>query len=93
MIQSKNRKYINFDIDSGAVCYSCKENINHDYDTLIVHPHNRELCIKCKRNKSLESILENKKLNMTHLVYSKNWQTILMNTSMFAIIIPKLSKF
>jgi len=79
-IQRNNREYINFDIDNGLICYSCKEKIK--YDSLKEWPpsKNRELCKQCKRDKSLDNILGKKGNYIRDLAYSRNWNYIFMYT-------------
>lgn len=86
IIQRKKRDYINYEIDNGVICYSCKENIQNT-DLIQWRPSKRELCLQCKRDKALDSVLEEKHTHILDFINNKNWKYIFIYTSLFAVLI------
>ena len=88
IIQKKKREYISYEMDNGIICYSCKERIEYD-DTSNQWPPStkRELCLQCKRDKALDSVLEEKHTHIFDVINNKNWKYIFIYTSLFAVLI------
>jgi len=83
MIQAYKRENVEFNIRRGTVCRSCKEDIEIiDYD-LLDKPFKTVICKSCKRNESLESVLNSWKPNLSY-VY-RNWKYIFLMLSLLSI--------
>ena len=84
MIQAYKRENVEFNIRSGTVCRSCKEDIEIiDYYDLLDKPFKTVICKSCKRNEALESVLNSWKPNLSY-VY-RNWKYIFLMLSLLSI--------
>ena len=59
LIRIRKRESISWLIESGKICYGCKENIV-DSDDITVNVKGKKLCASCQRDSKLEEIIETK---------------------------------
>ena len=66
----KKTKYITHDLKMGKKCYSCKEDINTDivvdFDVLLSGKDNFNLCESCKRDETINKLVELKVIWKIH---------------------------
>ena len=73
-IQYKKRDKISAVINSGIICYICRDVIK-EKDKWSLSEKKKNMCDECKRDKKLDIVLGKKKsqLNIYTFIYSDNW--------------------
>jgi hypothetical protein len=79
------RENIEFDIERGLICPSCKENIYTEEQPFSKWPNHVQFCKKCQRDSILDNILNRKEVRIFNFIYSKNWKYYFIGFSFFSI--------
>ena len=87
----RKRKYISYYIKTGEACYKCKEKIPvpNDYWMLDDSKKKRTLCVSCKREESLDSVLKKRHLNIDYT--SEKFRKITMCFSLVSVVLNSIS--
>lgn len=90
-INVKNREFISHEIKLGTVCYRCKTKIKElDYWTIDKNDNKRELCVSCKRDDALKTVMNKKDKILSYLdkidFTDNKWSRYFLYFSVSAVI-------
>jgi hypothetical protein len=86
-LKSKGREYIQLELKHGFVCYRCKTKIKEMDYLLIDKIEKPELCVSCKRNDALSTVMGKKlsflsRIDFTHV----RWSTYFTYLSILSVV-------